>query len=310
MCWKWGVPLPDGTFNTLVFVDTALFRAGPRRSIDDRLRALLRRSASLRAVTESGARLIGRARAADATPYLHDDCVGPRHVRIGDAALALDPLSSSGVQKAIQSALAAAVVANTLLRRPAAGEGARRFYAQSLQDASVRHGAWARAHYARAAAHQPRDPFWTARESPAGAATGQAPNLAASSATPAGPTAAPPGLAAGDDVPLQLSSECRWDQQPCLGESFVEIKAALRHPRLDGPIAYLGGLELAPLLGEARAGMTSRELARLWSLGSLRGAGPPALPAPKALAIARWLSARGVLEPCADQAPGALKPVT
>ena len=68
-------------------------------------------------------------RAIDATPYLARDCVGANAIRLGDAALAIDPISSSGVQKAIQSALSGAIVANTLLRKPDAADLAMVFIA-------------------------------------------------------------------------------------------------------------------------------------------------------------------------------------
>lgn len=265
--WYWGVPIPDGSYNTLVFVDGEHFRAEPGGALEGRLRALLAASALRDDVR--GVRLRGPARAADATPYVDGDGVSAHHIRIGDAALALDPLSSSGVQKAIQTALSGAIVANTLLRRPAGGDAALRYYRDSLADAAARHRAWAAGHYATAAAHR-RGPFWTAR------AAASVPEL---EATPVPPVA--------DDVPVLLSPAARWEEVPCLGAHFVEMKAALRHPRLEGPVAFVGGQPLAALLRDVRPGVTSRQLAQGWSR---------ALPMATALSIARWLSRHGVLE--------------
>jgi len=269
--WYWGVPLPNGSYNTLVFVDAARVRDDPGLSLEARLRTWLAASALLRGVED--ATLLGPVRATDATPYLYEDCVGPRHVRLGDAALALDPLSSSGVQKAVQTALSASIVANTLLRRPHVDDsaGAQRYYQDNLADAAARHHGWAQGHYAAA---RRQDPFWTARAAPPGEA-GAVPPLR--------PPASPPR----DDVPLRLSADCQWEQLPCLGAEFVESKPALRHPGVDGPVAYLGGHELAPLLRAVCPGMTSRQLAGTWA---------PALPFDTGLSIARWLAARGVLE--------------
>lgn len=83
--WYWGVPIPDGSYNTLVFVDGDRFRDEPGESLDDRLVALLERSALGYDVRR--ARLRSRARAADATPYSDEECVVERLIRIGDAAL-------------------------------------------------------------------------------------------------------------------------------------------------------------------------------------------------------------------------------
>src|SRR5712675_2169144 len=65
--------------------------------------------------------------------------VAPTRIQLGDAALAIDPISSSGVQKAIQTALSGAIVANTLLRRPELTDAALSFYRTQLSDASERH---------------------------------------------------------------------------------------------------------------------------------------------------------------------------
>jgi len=268
--WYWGVPLPGGSYNTLVFIDEARVRDERGLSLEARLRAWLQPSALLRGV--EGATLLGPVRATDATPYLYEDCVGPRHVRVGDAALALDPLSSSGVQKAVQTALSAAIVANTLLRRPGQGAAAQSYYRDNLSEGAARHRGWAQGHYATAAAHR-ADDFWTARAAAPSVEEG-APSL---------PSWAPPA----DDIPLRLSGDCQWDQVPCLGAAYVETKTALRHPGVDGPVAFLGGHELAPLLRALRPGMTSHQLAGTWS---------PALPFDTGLSIARWLAARGVLE--------------
>lgn len=274
--WCWGVPLPGGSYNTLVFVDAARVRDDPGLSLEARLRAWLEPSALLRDVED--ATLLGPVRATDATPYLYEDCVGARHVRLGDAALALDPLSSSGVQKAVQTALSASIVANTLLRRPQAGDPARRYYQDNLAEASARHRGWAQGHYAAA---RRQDAFWTARAAP-------------THEPPAAVAVAVAGPLLPDHLPLRLSATCRWDALPCLGAEYVESKPALRHPGVDGPVAYLGGHELAPLLTAVRPGMTSHQLAGAWS---------PALPYGTGLSIARWLAARGVLEP--DDGPHA-----
>lgn len=274
--WTWGVPIPDGTYNTLVFVDHRRLRAEPAAPLEDRLRALLERSALSGQL--QGARLVGRACAADATPYLCEDVVSARHIRVGDAALALDPLSSSGVQKAIQTALAGAIVVNTLVRRPEACEAALRFYRHSVNETSGRHSVWAAGHY-RSAGARFRDRFWTDRGGGADRGAGVA-----------APSGRVPVRFIDDDAPLRLSADCRWEERPCLGDRYVEVKHALHHPRLDGPVAYLGGHELGPLLRDVRPGTTSRELARAW-----RDRVPPET----GLFITRWLSARQVLVPAA-----------
>ena len=42
--WYWGVPLPDGTYNTLVFVDPDWFRSAPGSDMSERFLKLIDRS--------------------------------------------------------------------------------------------------------------------------------------------------------------------------------------------------------------------------------------------------------------------------
>jgi hypothetical protein len=268
--WYWGVPIPDGSYNTIVFVDGDRFRHGRGESLDDRLRSMLRRSSLADDVRQ--ATLRAPTRAADATPYYMEGCVGDRQIAVGDAALALDPLSSSGVQKAIQTALSAAIVINTLLRRPEARDAAERFYRDSIRESSGRHQAWARSHYATAAATR-SDPFWTERAR--GAAVDGA---ARDDRVPAG---------FRDDAPLGISAQSVFEDVPCLGDQFVEIRTALRHPAVEGLVAFLGGHAVAPLLQDARPGLSARQLAAVWS---------NRMPPDTAVSIVQWLSRHGVLE--------------
>ena len=271
--WFWGVPLPDGVYNTLVFMDAARFRADRANLLNTGFHKLIERSGLLAGCTD--ARLIGRVFTADATPYLDEESVTPRSIKVGDAALALDPLSSSGVQKAIQTSLSGAVVINTLLRKPEMGDAAPRFYRDRLREASERHRHWAASHYATVAS-QRAEKFWSDRAV-----------VLPSSAAPIF-FREPASQRAPDDAPLVLSRKVSFVELPCLDGEFVRVKSAVQHPALENPVAYLGDWELAPLLQQVRAGMTSHEVALHWA---------PAIPLGAARDIARWLVARGILVP-------------
>jgi flavin-dependent dehydrogenase len=267
--WYWGVPLPDGTYNTLVFVDPNGFRSAPGASMAERFHALIERSSLMDNCR--GAGLIGPVRATDATPYLGNDCVSPTQIRLGDAALAIDPISSSGVQKAIQSALSGAIVANTLLRKPELADAALGFYRVQLADASERHRRWAAGHY-RDVADQRDRPFWRDR----------------SAASVAAEPLPPPSF---DDramatTPMALSPELEFVPTPCLQGDFVSLASALRHPRLTSPLVYLAGRELAPLLQRLPAGKTPLQIAQYWS---------NRMPLESGMAIAGWLVRHGIL---------------
>lgn len=264
--WFWGVPLPDGSYNAQAFISTRHARDGGGESLEQRYRALLASSELAQGL--SGATLDGAVRAVDATPCLVDEPVTASSIRLGDAALSLDPISSSGVQKAIQSALAGAVVANTLLRRPSAARDAQAFYADSLARTAARHAQWAGEHYAAAARTRPHA-FWTSRAQAVMSPAAEAP-------------------AAGPEQVVMLSPLAQLKDCPCLGEAFVEVKQALLHPALDGPVAYLDRQPLAPLLSALPEAARIMDIAQGWT---------SRMPLASALSIVSWLSRKGVLVP-------------
>jgi flavin-dependent dehydrogenase len=267
--WYWGVPLPDGTYNTIVFLDPRSWRSMSALAPSERLDRWLQRSSLM---TGCGpAEPASAVLACDATPYLAETFATANSIRIGDAALAIDPLSSSGVQKAVQGALAAAIVVNTLLRKPERREAALQFYNAQLSGTAARHAQWAAGYYARAAATRPGD-FWRARSAPADAADTE--------------TEIAVDVAAMSTMPVALSDRLEIRATPCLDSEFVGLTPALHHPMLETPVAWLGGVELAPLLESLAPGRTPYEIARSWE---------DRMPLRSGLAIAGWLIRQGIL---------------
>jgi flavin-dependent dehydrogenase len=270
--WYWGVPLPNGTYNAIVFVDAAEFRTRRAVSLRASYRALIARSGLK--VTCRDLDLSGPVRVADATAYLDSDSIGPRCIKVGESALALDPLSSSGVQKAINTALVAAVVINTLLRCPDMAEAAHQFYLGNLREAAEQHRRWAASHYA-AAARRHIGSFWQMRAAAtaAQAELKPAPAIDFSQCSPA-------------ELRVTLAPEATFKDKPCIVGDFVATKPALHHPGLDRPIAFVGGWELAQLLSPLSPGMPLSALMDAWPI-----------PSTSKPAIADWLLKYHVLKP-------------
>jgi hypothetical protein len=158
--WAWYAATGDGTGFLQIVLSSA--EALPKRAA---LPALLERI-----LDEIGParHWLGRGRAVDAMsgrPAEASRAVLPieqRLIRVGDAALAIDPLSGHGVFEAIASAKAAVAVVNTTLRRPGDAELARTFYEERVRLAFERFARIGRDFYALEQ-RWPEAVFWRER---------------------------------------------------------------------------------------------------------------------------------------------------
>ena len=253
--WLWGAPLPDGGFRSMLFIDADLLRRRGihRPELSDFFRKLHSSSRLFRTLPRDAE--FAELEACDATRFSDAVPIGEAFVKLGEASLALDPLSSMGVQKAIQSAVAGAAAAHTILSGGDSKAAVEFFSAD--QDASHReHESWI-AGYSGQPSPGPGDSFWRRRRS------ARRPSQRPSGAT----------------VPLErlgLSPAVRILPTPCIVGDRVEMRPAVYHPNLRRPVAYLGGVELAPLLTNP------------W---------PASLSATKAAALATWLVSNEILVP-------------
>jgi flavin-dependent dehydrogenase len=268
--WIWGVPMRDGTCASIAFVDPWDFGRRPG-TLKSRFEELLRASALVG--PDAAVAFESPVRAFDATAYLARRPVTATSLMVGDAALALDPISSGGVRSAVQTSLAASVTVNTMLRRSGDCTLARDFYRDQLRRGAESHARWVNSHYAEAAKHF-GTPFWQKRA------------LAVPRAHESDvPLYEMSGIA---ERPIQLSRAAEFVTHPSVQGDFVVPLEAFKLPGFDTPIAYFGGEHLAPLLRAVEPGSTPLQLARSWSEKmSLR----------TAIATATWLVGKGVLVP-------------
>jgi hypothetical protein len=98
----------------------------------------------------------------DATPFLDGEPVDERSIKVGDAAITIDPISSQGVQTAIGTALHAAAVIHTILDRPHDRALAMDFYRRRLSHSAEFHSGAAAGFY-REQFEACATEFWCAR---------------------------------------------------------------------------------------------------------------------------------------------------
>jgi FAD-dependent halogenase len=161
--WIWSVLRADGLRNVTLGVDGHALRDRAGAPLDAFYRDTIARSSLLAPVLE-GATVEGELTAHDATWAEVEEPIGLGWIVAGDAASVIDPLTSQGVFKAIQSGLAAAAVIRTILTRPERASLAADYYRSAEREFRSRYAEVALSFY-RASPFSER-PFWSARLDP------------------------------------------------------------------------------------------------------------------------------------------------
>lgn len=252
--WYWGAPLPDGTFNVMVFLTPEELRRHSRADLDAVYREHLSRS-NLLSVCLRGTAL-HRARACDAGCRAAVDMIGPDWIRVGEAAFTIDPLSSQGVQTAIKSALQGAVAVHTLLIAPEHRPAALQFFQHRQTEAVERHREFSRQMFAELESRF-QDGFWQN-------AAGHSPSPAEQPA----PRRLPPKTSLGSLSPsrsLRLVEEAGLRPTPVMEGNLIRERPALWHASLRRPVAYLEGVAADRLLRPLKTQAMCTDVLADWS---------------------------------------------
>jgi flavin-dependent dehydrogenase len=269
--WFWGAPLPDGEFNATVFIDASQYKKGVRQagSLEAFYEKLIAGS-ELLANCLRGVR-VSRVRGCDATQFYDDQPATPDTIKVGEAAFSIDPLSSQGVQTAIGSALHAAAVIHTILLRPNHTELALRFYKMRQSQSVALHTQASEKFYGEVSLMR-RSKFWRRR------AVDSVHNLIDAPA---------------DELPaislqtsLQVAPDVRFEVIPIVQGDFIAPIKAVVSPRLSQPVAFLGGIAVAPLVASIKKPVPAAQLLSAWG---------EQMPGETAVAMARWLREHGIL---------------
>jgi flavin-dependent dehydrogenase len=234
--WYWAAPLPDGTFNATVFVDKEYAQKKHYFDYisDSRLISPRLKGGSCQEIS-----------ACDATSFVDEQIVTPSSIMVGDAALAIDPLSSQGVQNAVGTAIHAAVVINTILDRPRDMRIAMDFYRRRITKSSQFHCDTAAQQYREQWLYSPTS-FWKRRAALDAIAEPQTLNALTSL-----------------DLRIRVSPEAAFVRMPTATEKYVVESEGIA---LGGEHFYrFGDHNLSELLSQITEAMTARDVLQYWS---------------------------------------------
>ncbi|HRP96663.1 MAG TPA: FAD-dependent oxidoreductase [Rhodocyclaceae bacterium] len=255
--WAWMAALEDGRRYLQLTLDVASTMLPPKRELGGFCRARLETIEAARPFIHD-AEPVGEPHARAATPVLHEAVVGDDWIRVGDAAMAVDPLSGNGIFQAMSSALQAPAVIGTLLHEPSRGALAQRFHRRRIDELFYRFARIGRDFYAQ----EPRwvrQPFWQLRR--------QWPD--------AEPIHAP-----------TTPETVRIARMPVVADGRIVEEEVVVTPEQPLGIWHVDGVRLAPLLRAARtrgAGASIEEALRAQA----------GVAAADAARLAAWMRARG-----------------
>ncbi len=246
--WLWHAPVTERRSISAIFIEPKRLSGLDAGGIDQLFRDLLGKSGLIGpCVAQSPP---GAVRICDASGRMALRHAEIDLIRVGDASLAIDPLSSQGVQVAMASALQGAVVVNTLLKGGDEARNAAEFYEARQREKQEMHRLKAAAAYAEVAAAR-ESSFWTSR------AVGAPDDVAAVDVRVAGPPLDP-------DCIIRVSRQVTYESTPVIRGRFVGRTLAVRTPGLARPVAFLQEVDVAPLLLETAFDRPARAICRDW----------------------------------------------
>jgi flavin-dependent dehydrogenase len=261
--WVWSAPLKDGLRDVTLILDRDALKG--RRG--EGYRTWLEQ-APLTASRLAGGRLVDGPRGCDVTPYSSRRYAGRNFILLGDAGSFLDPLSSHGVHKAMDSAMAGAVVVRTLLERPESAKDAVEFFDRRESQIVAATGERLGALY-RQEGRFPQSVFWKKRG-------------VAGRPEPGGEKPRP---AFSSECRLRAAPGVRLVEAPVLENDFIERREVLVAPEEPRGVRYLGEVCLPEVFKLAVSGRTAAETASASAAGEAR-----------TLAALSWLKRSGFLE--------------
>jgi hypothetical protein len=266
--WLWFAKLNDKKALITVFTEPKHFLKSETNRLEEHYFEMLKHFSLLKACELDHVK--GKIEGCDAGSRYSSDPVGMNFIRVGDANIKVDPIASQGVHLAMLSALQAAVVVNTILKKPENNSYAIDFY-RSRQEERVNQFMTKTASAYRQVTTYIADPFWLDRSG----------YIETEEAKPGIKITLP-----DESATVKLSAQTYIKSIPVMQEDLITSSPTIQHPSLDRPIAYLGGHDIVSLLTEVRQGKTVSDLIKVWSYK---------MPPDRAFEIFSWLWSKGII---------------
>jgi flavin-dependent dehydrogenase len=265
--WIWGAPLHDGRYRIITFTAPGAIKRQRPHAVYN---SLLQQSSLFRQDRE-----MHPSQSCAVAVYAHTQPWQNNWLQLGEAAFAIDPLSSTGVEKAMRFSMQAAIALNTILKGGTTSL-AQQFYEDRLIESVVNHTHWTKQYYGQAWPG-PTHAFWKDHSSnylpEKYIQTPFTEKL--SSALQMQNTITMEAPEKTIDIPntlqqlwndnMQVSPATSYVQSSCVVDDRLELRTAIRHPNLQREMAFLETMEIYPLLKMVAHTPTFGSLVEAWS---------------------------------------------
>lgn len=160
--WAWMARLSDGRCYWQLTLDVGSADLPPRGQLAQYCAERRCQSALVAELYSAARQPATTLHARSSTAILFQEVSGPNWLRVGDAAMAVDPLSGNGIFQSLSSALQAPAVINTMLKHPQRAALARRFHQRRVEHLFLRFARTGRDFYALEQ-RWPEQTFWRER---------------------------------------------------------------------------------------------------------------------------------------------------
>jgi flavin-dependent dehydrogenase len=253
--WFWGTKVSGNRYRVMAFTDGKTIQQQHIKHIHD----LAQKTTFFSGIADE--LKSAPIETCSVTAFVNQNPWNDQFIKLGEAAFTLDPLSSSGVEKAMRFSLQVAIAINTYLKNPNSPYP-KDYYEEKLIESVSSHAHWTASFYREAWPNQEDSPFWMNKsqvefEVPGNASIFMQRFQNQFMTSPEKNTHQPPV-----SIPIDLVlNQIRWNRistsplvtyakMYAIKEDTIELMLAVDHPLLERPVGYLEQLDLRLLLQE------------------------------------------------------------
>ncbi|MDI1257369.1 MAG: tryptophan 7-halogenase [Flavobacterium sp.] len=246
--WLWGSPVSGNRYRIMAFTDPLTLK----KNSESHLLSVISKTKLFAPFASIGDNAIATC---SVTSFVSQNPWDRQFIKIGEAAFTLDPLSSTGVEKAMRFSLQAAIAVNTYLKEQHSPHP-KQFYEEKMIESVVNHAHWTADYYRTAWSCNEKSEFWMKRANfqldISKNTTGFTLQLEKKfndhppeiERRQAGPIPVDYILYKLWHEKIDVAPDVKFKAVYAIDKDCIVIKQAVIHPALERPLVYLDQLEL------------------------------------------------------------------